>query len=767
MGVLARWMERWTRWILRHSGAVLIVLGILTIGFAACISLLDIDVDFTNYLNPNDPAVVAADEAKDRYGSQMMLMVVVETEDTIFDREMLLLLERLGNDLEQLDVVREMDGPLNAQAIRGTETSLTIGAVAPGGVAPETEDEIAAYQSSLAGDARLNGFVVSERGDAAAFYLRPPTGTEMIPFAERVEGVVFSYTQDHPGIVFSVAGTPHMNLTLGRSMRRDLRVFIPLIVAAIVLVLGLSFRWLWGILVPFAVVAIANLWMIGWMALSGVPLTVISFILPVVIMAIGIADGIHVISRYREELSSGAEKDQAIVNTMVTMARPVVMTSLTTSAGFLSLLNAYLTPQRYFGVFAAAGVVAAMVLSLVLIPALLHRVHPPRRVSRRDKGASIHVLSGLAHWVRTHRRWVLAGSVLLVGAFAATLPLLEIETSQRAYLGQRHPAVRNLDVVSEHFAGADHLAIEIDTGTRDGLKSPEVLHAMADLQAFLEAREVRVVSSLLDIVREMNQRFHADDPAYYVVPEDRALVAQLLLLFTFQGGDLGTMALGDFSAGIVTGYATLATGEARKQLVDDLGAFLEDRFTALGAAEMVGATRIQASMFDSIARSQIASLFTSVGAAGLIMVILMRSLASGVIAMVPLLLTVLISFGVMACTGTPLDIATLMVSSITIGIGVDYGIHFIERFREDRRRGASRKTALFAAGTTTGRAIVSNAASLALGFAVLVFSSFIGMRHFGLLVMMAMVISAASALIVIPAILFRRDGDEGKGIREN
>jgi hypothetical protein len=745
-------MAKSIRWVLRHPILVLAALGAVTAALCAFIPTLHVDVDFTNYLNRNDPAVIAADEAKDRYGSQLTLMVIVEAETTVFTPDSLRMLETLGDELEALSVVDKMDGPLNAQAIRGSETSLRIGAIAPGGRAPTDEAAIAAYAEDILGDARLTGFVVSGDGRAAAFYLRPPVGTEMIPFAEAVEKVVDRTKAANPGVTFSIAGTPYINLTLGRSMGRDLRVFLPLVILAIVGVLAFSFRWLWGVLIPFFVVAASNLWMVGLMAIAGVPITVISFILPVVVMAIGIADGIHVISRYREELADGRPKDEAILATMATMARPVVLTSLTTTAGFLSLLNAYLVPQRMFGLFAGVGILVAMILSLVLIPAVLCLVAPPRPVcARRSAGEG--PLGRLALCVSRHRRAVVVGSILIAGAFTAGLPMIRIETSQRAYLGVGHPAVLSLDVMAEHFAGADQVAIEIDTGRRDGLKDPEILEKMAALQAFLEARGVRVVTSLVDIIREMNQRFHADDPAFHRVPGDPRMVAQLLLLFTFQGGNLGSMALGDFSAGVLTGYATFESGAERVALVNDVTAYLDEHFATFETARMVGTTQIQASMFASIARSQVSSLFTSIGAAGGIVILLMRSFLAGIVSLVPLVLTVLVSFGVMAYSGTPLDIATLMVSSITIGIGVDYGIHFIERFREAEGRGLRCERALYVAGTTAGRAIVYNALSLALGFAVLILSSFLGMRNFGLLVMMTMIVSAIGALLVIPAIL--------------
>jgi predicted RND superfamily exporter protein len=738
------------RWTLAHPILVLLILAAITVAMTGFISRLEVDVDFANYLNRNDPAVIAADEVKDRYGSQLRLMVIVEVADGLFRPEPLARIDALEDELAGLSVVAEVTGPFNSKVIRGTETSVAISSVGPGGSAPTMPDEIESYREAVLNDRTLRDYVISSSEAAAAIYVRPIDDVEMVPFAEAIEEVVLRYeTED---LRISVAGVPHMNLTLGRSMRRDLGLFLPLVILAIIVVLYAAFRWRWGVLIPFAVVGLSVLWTLGLMAIFSVPLTVLSFILPVVLMAIGIADGIHVLSRYREEVRGTDDKGAAILRTMTAMQRPVVMTSLTTAAGFLSLLNAYMIPQRMFGLFTSAGILFAMILSLVLVPAVLRLVKIPT-VPAKGKEKRSPISSGLGGVVRRviRRRWfVLAGTVAVAAVFAGGISTIHIETSQRAYLGEDHPAVESLDRMDELFSGGDQIIIEIDTGIANGLKDPAILKEMVALEGFLAEGGINKTISLAGIVSEMNQRFNADDPVFYAIPDDSRMVAQLLLLFTFQGGTLGSLALGDYSAGEVIGFHALKTGEERVELVRDVSAYLDEHFTN---ARLVGPTRIQSSMFTSIARSQLTSLFTSIGAAGIIVVLLMGSVIAGVISLGPLLFTIVVSFGVMAYAGMSLDIATLMISSITIGIGIDYGIHYIERAREEMRATDDRSAALVCAAQTAGRGIVYNALALAGGFSILLLSAFRGMRHFGLLITMTMLISAAGALVVIPAIL--------------
>jgi predicted RND superfamily exporter protein len=738
------------RWTLAHPILVLLILAAITVVMTGFISRLEIDVDFSNYLNRNDPAVVAADEAQDRYGSQLRSMVIVEAPHGLFQPETLARIDAMENELEALAVVAEVTGPFNSKVIRGTEAAVSISSVGPGGSAPTTPEEIETYREAVLNDRTLLDYVISSSETAAAIYVRPIDDVEMVPFAEMIEAVVSRYESEE--LRMSIAGIPYMNLTLGRSMRRDLGLFLPLIILAIVVVLYAAFRWRWGVLIPFAVVGLSVLWTLGLMAVCSVPITVLSFILPVVLMAIGIADGIHVLGRYREEARGTEDKAVAILRTMTTMQRPVVMTSLTTAAGFLSLLNAYMIPQRMFGLFTSAGILFAMILSLVLIPAVLRLVKVPA-VSAKGARARSPVSSGLGAVVRgvIRARWlVLVGTVAVAVVFAGGISTIHIETSQRAYLGEDHPAVESLDQMDELFSGGDQVMIEIDTGVPNGLKDPAVLERMVALEGFLAERGVRKTMSLAGIVSEMNQRFNADDPAFYVIPDDPRMVAQLLLLFTFQGGTLGSLALGDFSAGEIIGFHALETGEERVELVRDVTDYLDEHFEN---ARLVGSTRIQSSMFASIARSQLTSLFTSIGAAGIIVILLMGSVLAGLISLVPLLFTIVVSFGVMAYAGMSLDIATLMISSITIGIGIDYGIHYIERAREEMKRTKDRSLALVHAAQTAGRGIVYNALALAGGFSILLLSAFRGMRHFGLLITMTMLISAAGALVVIPAIL--------------
>ncbi len=746
-------MRRIATWIVDHPWVVIGLAIVVTAGALAAIPHLTTQTDFKDYLSKSDPAVQAMDRAEDRYGSQTFFMVSIVAPDTIFKTETLEKIVSLRKELAAIPGVDEATGPINAQVITGTEKSILVGPAAPNEKVPNTPKAMAEYRKRVMDSRMLKDYIISSDGKAATISLKLKKGTEETTVAKKVVEIVNKYNTGPEKIY--IAGLPYMNLVLSESMSKDLRMMLPIVILVIVVVLFLSFFSLRGVWLPLLVVILSTIWAIGAMALAHVPITIMSFIMPVILMAIGIAYCIHVLNKYYEELSLGKPKRDAVIETAVTMLSPVAMAGMTTVAGFLSLINSFLIPQRQFGIFTALGVMIAMGLSLTLIPALLSVMSPPKRKMKIRAGILSRGLSSFERIVISHTKLVLIASLLVFIVFGIGTSTVRVESSEKEFLGKDHPVVQALNVMDNHFSGSEQLIVEFDTGKRNGLKDPKLLQRIVAFEKWLKTKpgiKINKTISLADMVCEMNQKFHADDPSYYKVPDDPKLVAQLLLLFTFQGGDLGNMALGDFSAGEVTGLYNSCGSSEKVKLTKEVEAYLKKHFPDVHA-EMVGATRIDGSLFSKIITSQITSILTSIIAAGLIVALLMRSFVAGAISLIPLILTVVINFGVMGFSRTPLDMSTLMVSSIAIGIGIDYAIHFMERFRKEYRAKRDTKKALKTTIQTTGRGIAYNALALALGFAVLLFSTFKGTANFGLLIAMTMVISAISAFTTIPAIL--------------
>ncbi|MEW5827228.1 MAG: efflux RND transporter permease subunit [Candidatus Bipolaricaulota bacterium] len=745
-------MNRIFRFSVEHPWWALALSILVSAAFLVPALSLEEETDFREFLSKDDPIIRAMDEAEARYGRTFGVLVMVRNPNGVVNVETLGRIERVAREIEAIPGVRSVQTPLNSQVITGTESGLSVGYAAPGKRAPGTADELEAFRARLSASRLLEGHVVSADGQAASINIELDVGADEYAITPQILDIVHS--EEGGDDEFFFYGDAYFDALMSEEMQSDLQLLFPLALGTMVVVLFLSFFRLRGVVLPIAVVLLSVAVMMGCMGLLGFPMTMVSFIAPVLLLAIGIADGIHILTRYNEELGKGTAKKEAILATMHEMKGPVVMTSLTTAAGFLSLLSSFFLPQKQFGIVASLGVLAAMFLSLFFFPATLSVLGVPRR--RRTSSAPDRiggVLLAFERLIMRRRRLVLVVAAAIVVAMVAGLPMLRIETSNEEFLGKDHPAIQILEFVDEHFSGAMQIQVEIDTGRRDGLKDPAVLQQMVALEGFLRTRGVTKTMSLTDLVREMNEKFHAEDASYYAIPSDSRLVSQLLLLFTFQGGDLGDMALGDFSAGTILGLYPMQSSRDVSKLARDVQSYLDANFADGVRARMVGATVLMDRMMTRMTQSQLVGLATTSAAVAVLVMLLMGSMIAGLIAAIPLLLTVVVSMGWMAYTGTPLDVMTLMVSAIAVGIGVDYSIHFIARFRLEMRKDGDGERALAETIRSSGRGIVTNALTVSLGFFLLVFASFKGVRMFGLQIALAMLLSAVSAISLIPAIL--------------
>ncbi len=473
-------MNRLIRFAIEHPVWTILATLVLAVGFAFPIQYLKQETDFKEFLDDDDPIIVLMDEAEARYGKSWGIMVMLFNEDDIFNDVTLSKIELMAEAFEEIPGIKSVTTPLNSQTIIGTETAISVSKAAPGGVAPTTAEDMELFRARLLEDENLVGGVISAGGQAALINIELEVGADEYGITPDIVAIVDANQGD--GDELFVYGDAYFDTIMAEEMEADTTLLFPLAILVMVALLFVSFVTIRGILLPIIVVLLSVIVAMGAMVLLGFPMTTMSFIAPILLLAIGIADAIHVLNRYNEEIAKGTPKRKAILTTMEEMKGPVVMTSLTTAVGFLSLLTAFMVPQRHFGVVTAIGVLAAMVFSLVLIPAVMSLLKKPR-VRDLSKGLRplTRVLMGFEKAIVGHRKTVMVTALIIFGVMLAGIPRLRVETSNEEFLGKDHAAIKVLDFTSEYFSGDMNIMVEFDTGRRDGLKDPAVLNAMLDL----------------------------------------------------------------------------------------------------------------------------------------------------------------------------------------------------------------------------------------------------------------------------------------------
>jgi predicted RND superfamily exporter protein len=317
-------LTRLTRFAVDHPIWTLAAVLLISLAFAIPIASITQETDFREFLSDDDPIIQLLDQAEARYGRTLGIMVMLYNDQGIYNEATLDKIDRLQTAFEKLPGVKSVTTALNSQVITGSETSLSVRFAAPGGEAPQTPEEMAAFEERISGSRMLEGNVVSSDGKATSINVELEVGADEYALTPQIQEI--TARMQGGGDELYLYGDAYFDALMSEEMEGDLTTLFPLALGLMILVLFGSFMQLRGVLIPIGVVLLSIIVAMGVMGLFGLPLTMVSFIAPVLLLAIGIADGIHVLNRYNEEVRRAPSKRDAILNTMAEMKGPVVMT---------------------------------------------------------------------------------------------------------------------------------------------------------------------------------------------------------------------------------------------------------------------------------------------------------------------------------------------------------------------------------------------------------------------------------------------------------
>lgn len=567
---------------------------------------------------------------------------------------------------------------------------------------------------------------------------------------------------------FYLAGRPVVEVTSGMEALTDLRLMVPMLLLVTAIVLWLIFRTWRGVFVPLLVMAMSVIWTMGAMGALGVPLYTISTMLPVILVAVGIGDGIHVLSHYYDKVLEDPQRDgpSIVRDVMASLGTPLVVTSLTTAIGFLTLWFAEMPPFKVFGLFTVLGIAVCWLLTVTLVPALLSLLKPKvggylqKRQSMRvrdEQSGLARAVVDLGVWVNRNAR-ILGFSLLVLGVLAVLgAARLHVDSSWLSDFRKDSDLVIANDLINEKFSGTIKLHIIVDGKKEGALKSAEILRGIEDIQAHA-ARLPYVGDSLsvVDYLKSMNKTLHAGDEAYDKLPETDEQVAEYLFLFSISGRpeELDEVVDFNYSQANVTIMIRTDQTMALRNILDDLRSFSNERFAGTDVdINFAGSANNSYLWADLLIDSQTTSILLSKVAIAVLAVILFQSFVYGLLVVLPVTLTTLFIGGIAGWTGIPLDVSTALAAGVAIGVGVDYAVHYLYRYRRSQRAQLDHDTATRDTMRSVGKTIVFNALVVTCGFAVLFFSVFPPHVKLGYFVAAYMVLSCAAALLVLPALL--------------
>lgn len=757
-------------------------------------SRIQTDFNLEGFFPEDDPVLLQFEELGEEFGEDDTVMLIGFSSDSLFTSDVLELIRSLTQQFESLPTIQSVQSLTNARKIENNDGFLSFSEYFPH---PQDKSELETQEifekaatmeqarNSILEDPFLAGTLISKDGRQTAFVLNIEPGENTYANRNLLIDEIYKIIEPHQQeTTFHTSGIPYYRNQYVNMLNKEIIGYIAISSVLIILLLWYLYRSMWGILFPMIIVWSTLLFTIAIMQLTGGYLEIMSSTIAPILLCVGVADAIHMISKYDDARVSGCSRKESILEMLTTLGLATLMTSITTAIGFASLLSSSVVPMKKFGIYTAAGVMIAYLITIVVLPVMLGKTKK-QKIFHQERAVVNHwinrVLERIALINRLYHNRVLLGAGLMLLLFGYFIS--EVDVNGRVFDDIREDTKIMQDQAFFQDEIGPQLSIEllVNSGKPEGMIQPERIQELARLeQVLLQIPEVDRVLGLHTLLQEVHEVMQdADLPQVAALPQianlpkttnlprianlpqtanlslTEAEIAQYLLLLEVNNAD-ELFRLIDFDYQKVRLRAFLPDlgseriNEIKVELEDVLARDFQDVTITL-----TGTTILSADLTDKIVYSLLWSILIAVAAISLIMAMLFRSAIMVAISMIPNLIPLLITAGVMGLSGVDIKPSTAVIFTIALGIAVDDSIHFLSRFRIEYLRRGAMQPALTVTTIKTGRPMMITSLILIAGFGTLINSDFTSTTMMGLLVCSTIFSALVADLLVLPSLFYR------------
>ena len=737
--------------IIKYRRWIIVLSVLVTVGLSSTLFKLEVDPNLKNYFPKNMTSMVNTDSIEAIFGNQDMLMIIFKTDD-VLKKSTLERVKIVEKELRKHEGVRKITSLFGSNRIYGEQGIMYVEPTVA--KIPENEQEREELRNVIRENDLVYKIVVSDDFRSTALVLSLDKDVD----EEKLFADIAVILENHPGqegIYFG--GLPYLREAIDQDVKRDGLILIPIALVLMLVFLFLVFREWRGVWMPFLVVVMSGLVALALIPILGWKFTVITLLVPIMLIAIANDYGIHMIARYQElnARGNGSTMKELARKIIRSLGKPVLFTGLTTIAGFSALLAHSMIPARQMALVVSVGILLSIFFSLVLLPALLSLL---KRSAPRES-LTVEHFAQHPGMLGTYARFVVQRyRIIPLAALAVTLLIscgtifLKVDSNEENFFPEKHPVKQAARIINQKFGGSENISVLFSGDMLD----PEVLERMEYYQEEIKKTgSVDLTLAFSGVVREISKALNdPGDPWYDRIPPDRNAVAQYMELYNMSGDPGELDQLVDFN--YAHAHLIIRINNTNNEVINGVIDQLESMTAGDPAVEAIGGYGY---VRTELANKVMVGTFTSLGIAMILIFVLtsmiFKSPLGGLLGIIPLAISVLILFGLMGITGIRLDVATALLSSIMIGVGIDYTIHFLWRYREERMLGSPPREAVYTTLHTTGRGIIFNALSVIVGFLVLIISSFTPIRNFGVMVVISIFTCLAGAMLIMPALVLR------------
>lgn len=741
----------------------IILLSLVLVALAATgTQLLNFTSSYRVFFSEDNPQLMAFDALEKTYSkNDNVLLVLAPKSGNVFTRETLALIEELTQQAWQTPFSTRVDSISNFQYTEAKEDDLIVRNLVEDAESL-SDAELDAVKNVALHEPLLAKRLISPAGHVTAVNITINLpGVNEIEETPQVVNFVRALADDiraeQPDIEVYLSGVIMMNQAFSEATKSDMKTLIPLSFALMLLILALMVGGISGTLVTLLVIAFSIVSAMGLGARLGYPLSPPSASAPTIILTIAIANCVHILASFSQNIQKGLAKQEALKESLRINLQPIFLACFTTLLGFLTLNFSDVPPFRHLGNFVALGVVAAFLLSVTFLPALISLL-PVRQ--RNNHKTPDRLFIKLGDFVVKQRSRLLWGSLAVITLLIAAIPKNELNDVFVHYFDSSITFRSDTDFTTDNLTGVYTIEYSIESGEAGGINDPAFLQeANAFAEWYRQQPETLHINTYTDIMKRLNKNLHGDDPQWYRLPEQRDLAAQYLLLYEMSlpyGLDLNNQINIDKSATrMIATLKTISTNELinLEQRVQD---WLKENAPHIQQATGSGT----AIMFAYIGQRNIISMLIGTSLAlvliSLVLLFALRSVRVGFISLIPNLFPAAAAFGLWGLFVGEVGLSLSIVMSMTLGIVVDDTVHFLSKYLRARREdNMNAEDAVRYAFKTVGRALLTTTLVLVAGFLVLAFSSFQLNAGMGLLTAIVIIIALATDFLLLPPVLMK------------
>jgi len=731
-------------------------------GLLALVALypaLQIRTDFNleNFFPKHDPVINDYEQLEQEFGRDDNVIMVGFKTDSLFTAPVLTDLRAMTDSATQIPNVTDVQSLWSAQNIQNKNQRISFDPYLNEKVL--RDGDLDSVKAAVTESPFTEGFLVNKNANVTAFYVQIAEGQNNYTNREHIirdlNRILEPYHQNYD---IKISGIPHYRNQYVDYLNREMVFYVVVSSILVILLLWVLYRSFTGVVIPILLVWLTILFTLAIMQLTGGYFEVMTSTLAPILLCVGIADSIHMISKYDDARAKNMGRRPSIREMLQTLGKATFLTSITTAIGFGTLFTSQIVPMKRFGIYTATGVLIAFGVTIVLLPAILSQLRSKHIF--KDRSGFIfqsisHLLKSVSDFNRRNYKRITVGAFVITLLAGCGIYSLKVNGKVFDELSEETQPIQNARFFSNYLSPPFPMEFMIDTGEENGVTNPEFVKKLEQFTEYLSSKkEVSRVTSFNTLMKEMHRTMAPDKAKVNELPDSEALLSQYLLLFEMNSGDK-LKNITDFSYQKVRMAAQVYdVGSYRiNQLKEDFRQYVDAHFPN-ARITITGSTILSASLNSMIVNSLFKSIALAFALISILMAFLFRNVRMVLISLIPNILPLIITAGFMGFTGIDIKSSTAVIFTIAFGIAVDDSIHFMARIRVEMRRGKSLMEALPHTTRMTGKAIIVTSLVLLAGFGSLLTSVFSSTVYMGLLVGLTIITALLADLLLLPSLFY-------------